>query len=325
MKLKLNIKITLFIILISSLLASIAIYMSYQIYANTMDDHYKMLSSNIAKTAATQIDGDKIASYLDTMVKDDDYFEMLGKLFEIKENNDCTYLYVQAIIGDEAIYIMDADTTENACELGDTDPLDPSVNEFKDNLIGGIPAFITNTPDFGWLVTTLEPIVNSEGEVAAMIGVDLSMDEVMADRQDYLKNVIVAMVIATLTATAILISFFGYFVVRPINLLSRATTSFISDRDNNTSKISQIKIKTGDEIQKLAESVKAMENDINNYIENLTAVTSEKERIGAELDVAKTIQSSMLPCIFPAFPEYKEFDIYATMTDRKSTRLNSSH
>lgn len=43
----------------------------------------------------------------------------------------------------------------------------------------------------------------------------------------------------------------------------------------------------------------------------------EKERIGAELHVATQIQSSMLPCIFPAFPEYQEFDIYASMNPAK--------
>ena len=42
-------------------------------------------------------------------------------------------------------------------------------------------------------------------------------------------------------------------------------------------------------------------------------MTAEKERIGAELDVARHIQSSMLPCIFPAFPDRLEFDIYASM------------
>lgn len=43
----------------------------------------------------------------------------------------------------------------------------------------------------------------------------------------------------------------------------------------------------------------------------------EKERIGAELNVATQIQASMLPCVFPAFPEYKEFDIYASMNPAK--------
>ncbi len=43
----------------------------------------------------------------------------------------------------------------------------------------------------------------------------------------------------------------------------------------------------------------------------------EKERIGAELHVATQIQASMLPCVFPAFPEYEEFDIYASMSPAK--------
>lgn len=37
----------------------------------------------------------------------------------------------------------------------------------------------------------------------------------------------------------------------------------------------------------------------------------------AELDVASNIQQNMLPCIFPAFPERDEFDIYASMTPAK--------
>jgi hypothetical protein len=41
------------------------------------------------------------------------------------------------------------------------------------------------------------------------------------------------------------------------------------------------------------------------------------ERIAVELDVATQIQSAMLPCIFPAFPQHKEFDIYATMQPAK--------
>jgi serine phosphatase RsbU (regulator of sigma subunit) len=43
----------------------------------------------------------------------------------------------------------------------------------------------------------------------------------------------------------------------------------------------------------------------------------EKERIGAELNVATQIQANMLPCTFPAFPDRGEFDIYASMTPAK--------
>ena len=45
--------------------------------------------------------------------------------------------------------------------------------------------------------------------------------------------------------------------------------------------------------------------------------SQERERIAAELDVARNIQAEMLPCLFPAFPERKEFEVYATMNPAK--------
>lgn len=79
----------------------------------------------------------------------------------------------------------------------------------------------------------------------------------------------------------------------------------------------QAQIQSNDEIGDLATGFNNMAHSLKEYIENLTAVTAEKERIGAELDVATHIQSSMLPCIFPAFPDRPEIDIYATMTPAK--------
>lgn len=78
-----------------------------------------------------------------------------------------------------------------------------------------------------------------------------------------------------------------------------------------------IQIKTGDEVETLACSFNSMTAQLREHIKNLSAVTAEKERIGAELSVATHIQASMLPCIFPAFPDIREIDIYASMTPAK--------
>ena len=53
------------------------------------------------------------------------------------------------------------------------------------------------------------------------------------------------------------------------------------------------------------------------YTEHLTRATAEKERVSTELRTASNIQESMLPNIFPAFPERSEFDLYASMTPAK--------
>ena len=79
----------------------------------------------------------------------------------------------------------------------------------------------------------------------------------------------------------------------------------------------RVAITTNDEIGDLAASFNNMTVSLDKYIKDLTTVTAEKERIGAELDVAKHIQSSMLPCILPPYPDLKEFEIYATMQPAK--------
>lgn len=76
-------------------------------------------------------------------------------------------------------------------------------------------------------------------------------------------------------------------------------------------------IPQGDEIGALAVSFRNMMNELDDYMANLAAVTADKERIATELNVATQIQASMLPCIFPAFPGRREFDVYATMTPAK--------
>ena len=72
--------------------------------------------------------------------------------------------------------------------------------------------------------------------------------------------------------------------------------------------------RTGDEIEVLAETFDELSERTRRYIQEITEITAEKERIGAELDVATRIQEDMLPNDFPAFPDMDEFELYASMT-----------
>ncbi|MBQ7705526.1 MAG: SpoIIE family protein phosphatase [Selenomonadaceae bacterium] len=79
----------------------------------------------------------------------------------------------------------------------------------------------------------------------------------------------------------------------------------------------KLDIQTGDEIEHLSACFNAMTDELKTYMNNLTKVAAEKEKIATELNVARDIQKGMLPNIFPAYPERKEFDIYATMNAAK--------
>jgi len=75
--------------------------------------------------------------------------------------------------------------------------------------------------------------------------------------------------------------------------------------------------RTGDEIEALADSFATLSARTLEYVDQVKRVTAEKERIGAELSLATQIQASMLPHIFPAFPDRSEFDIFASMDPAK--------
>ena len=54
-----------------------------------------------------------------------------------------------------------------------------------------------------------------------------------------------------------------------------------------------------------------------NMIEKQKEISESSQRIETELHLANAIQHSMLPSIFPPFPEHNEIDIYATMIPAK--------
>lgn len=75
----------------------------------------------------------------------------------------------------------------------------------------------------------------------------------------------------------------------------------------------RFEVNTGDELDALAETFNAMTADLKQYMANLEETTAARERIQSELQMATTIQTSVLPRSFPAFPDRSEFDIFALM------------
>ena len=70
---------------------------------------------------------------------------------------------------------------------------------------------------------------------------------------------------------------------------------------------------TNDELGELSEQFNDMARNLQKYISDFKTATEEKQKIHSELSIAKKIQRSMLPCIFPAFPNREDVDIYALM------------
>ena len=119
--------------------------------------------------------------------------------------------------------------------------------------------------------------------------------------------VILLIVMAVTIGSAIAL---GKKIVKPLNTITKRIASLSS---TNLEFKMEDEFRTGDEIEVLAESFAKLSHKTVLYVDEVKTVTAEKERISTELHMANQIQESMLPSIFPAFPERSEFDIYATM------------
>jgi len=73
------------------------------------------------------------------------------------------------------------------------------------------------------------------------------------------------------------------------------------------------KVRRGDEIGRLTSSFARMREDLHNYIEELTTTTAAKEKIASELTIAHQIQLSIVPKLFPPFPERQDLELFATL------------
>ena len=72
-----------------------------------------------------------------------------------------------------------------------------------------------------------------------------------------------------------------------------------------------------DEIGQLSHSFGDMQHSLISYIDELKTVTAQRASIENELKVSSDIQMSMVPRIFPPFPNRPDIDLYASMTPAK--------
>lgn len=242
----------------------------------------------------------------------DDYEKVLSILEDFRNNMGMTYVYVLNNQANYSTYLADPD--EDMTIFGKREDNTAGFEQYTSN--EEIPPTVSEG-EYGWLCSGYEPIYSEDGKAIALIGVDISMNEVVGQQMDFLKQMLTWLIILTLIIVILVICYFRYTLTKPLQKLAGSAQTFVARREEKGSKepvqtaISDLTIKSNDEIRDLYDSIRQMETDINQYIQNITAVTAEKERIGAELNIATQIQSSMLPCIFPPFPNREEFDIYA--------------
>jgi sigma-B regulation protein RsbU (phosphoserine phosphatase) len=303
------------IILTLVICLSVSTLVTILYYKNQIRE-YGATAFALARTTADTIDGDRIQGYLDTLEKDDYYDEVQAVLERNKREFNLLYHYVFALVGDEAICLWDAETGDSF-GYKEEDVTASDLQEGHKVLSGEAPQelYVNYSPQYGLCGTAWVPLYDSAGRGVAVVGVDYSMPRI--HRMILMFAVVVTAGVVTVTA----LGGFLYYrsikknIIRPIELLNHASGEMVNNIEKDVA--FNVDIHTGDELEALADSFGKMDRGLRKYIRELARVTAEKERIGAELNVATQIQADMLPRIFPAFPNRRDIEIHASMIPAK--------
>ena len=292
-------------------------------YRDRMERFYTDSAFGMATFAAKSIDAEKTREYYRTGKKDAYYEEVRQMLLKAKQSMGLTYFYVVVPEAERMVYIWDGAVPgkEPESDLLDHDGYYGGGNELMHAAFAkDAPRtiLVTRNEEYGYLASAYVAILDKAGSPVALASVDISMD--MVDGQIN-RMIILSLVLSLIVMSLCVTGYYFYLrrmVIRPLDKLAGAARSFTSEREHGKGLVmDKVRIASKDEIGDLYMAMSKMEIDMTSYLDNLRKVTAERERVGAELNVAKQIQADMLPSVFPAFPNRRDFDIYATMTPAK--------
>lgn len=196
----------------------------------------------------------------------------------------------------------------NAALSSSTEIYEVTIND-KDYYAAGSPI-----PTVGWTVVSFIDKASTNMTTEQML---LEYDRINQEasasfysREESLKSITILLGLLILLIGIVSTLLLSNRIVKPIESMTQEIIE-----GGKTGKLFEMKevYKTNDEIEVLAESFDELSKKTKEYIEDITQITKENERISTELTLATAIQASMLPHIFPPFPDRSEFDIYAVM------------
>ncbi len=247
----------------------------------------------------------------------DDLFNILNRIRQYSDVFD-VYIAMYDVENQRVIYMVDTDENiETRLYPGEWEPANrDGMLKLLDYDKNEPLYYIEYTKKYGLLCTVGVPILDDANRLCSFMQVDISIESILHAMLDFSLRLTVAFIIVTISLAWLQTKHIKKALISPINQIAQASQDYVKDRHNNVSNtehFSNLNIQTGDEIENLCLAMADMEIELSEYEKNLTKITAEKERIGTELTLATAIQASMLPHIFPPFPDRKEFDIFASM------------
>ena len=323
-----TVKSILGIVILLVLFSAIVLTIGYNTLSDALLQQYSEGAYLTAKIASQRIDADDMDEYVQSGGKGEKYTKVLNDLDRICNSSGATFVYV--IIPDTKDYahidfIFSTINHESTYKVYDFGYHRETTNdEYKEKyraLCEKKSEREMVIRDQGYIetgshITMMVPLKGSDGKVKALLCVQRQMDILARMRNSFISKIIITLICLVIIVILVQSIFLHRTLLRPLKLISGEATRFSTENTVSQKKLTE-SISNIDEIGMLAGSVDRMEEQIQEYIDNITRAAAEKERVSTELDMATRIQESMLPNDYPAFPDRDEFDLFAKMTPAK--------
>ncbi len=339
-------KVMITAVVAMSLLTVMIVCIGYYNFRDSVLESYMKYADTAVKSADDVFEKYKMGDMIARREMGEEYEKARLELNKIKNNADIKYLYAVYFEDVSDIhslhYAINAKSDEELSrglsagksieEIYSYMGRSYSPDEFDDGSLRAFQACVLNkqtepdfhesdTPEYGHLISCYSAIFDSGGNAVGVTGIDIEVNEINRDLSAYLLNVAIAAVIFTAVCILIFVYITNRSVIRPVKEIAAGTDGFVKLMEGHAAPDELVykgaDVRSGDEIFLLSQNVESLAGGVKSYMENLNAITAEKERISAELSVASAIQESQLPSSFPAFPERNEFSIFASMTPAK--------
>lgn len=336
---KINRKLTSLCILLAIIICVGCCTCGYIQFRNATYKSYNDFAYEIGETALSYVDADSITGYLNEeffdpetkqFLPDDKYDTMAGEIYNLYLNTSMydysSGIYLCVPYVENGDYLLKNLFDVRIIEAEDKAPWEVGVVDKMgvDNPEEVMRIFNTGTRSeeyfvhksgFGYNSTAILPVKDSGGSTVALLMSDMPMPFVNETLNRFLINTALVTSLVVILFIGAFLAFLRRHVTNPLQIVHAEADAFISSEMKLSEQLPGIT--QSDEIGKLAQSVYQMEINTKNYVDNLTAVTAEKERISTELNVATSIQAGMLPALYPKFAGRDDFEVCAVMDPAK--------
>lgn len=243
---------------------------------NTMLNETKESVADIAKIAASQINGDKFLSI------DSESSEAFGEIHAALscylKGNSVGYIYTMKKVDDKWVFVVDADPNSPA-----------DVNEVYDDAVPAMDkAFAGNvttdssitTDEWGSFMSGYAPIYSKDGKVVGIVGVDCLAKDI-----NQKTNSLMIILIGVGIGCIILSIIIGNVPTMKLNNRLNQVNSKLNDvlfNDGDLNK--KIDMKTNDEFEELADNLNALLDQTRDVVRNVKSCSADIHLVAANVD-----------------------------------------